>query len=246
MKQILNASNLSGLSSVRHAFFTREWGNAGFSGQENEVDAHVARDAMAAHLGVAGDNLLSAYQVHSPNVVIVDDVWVAGDRPRADALVTAKKGIALGILTADCVPILFAGNGVIGAAHAGWRGAVGGVIENTLDAMERLGAVRAGIYAAIGPCIWQASYEVGAEFPASFLTENADNARFFTPSFKSGHYQFDLPGYVVAKLRGLGVASVAGSPADTCAEPERFFSHRYSTLRNEKRGGNIMSAIVLI
>ncbi|MGB9152068.1 MAG: peptidoglycan editing factor PgeF [Alphaproteobacteria bacterium] len=244
--EIILADNLGALSGIRHAFFTRSWGNAGFSGQENATDAAVTREQMAAYLHVNPQNLLSAYQIHSPDVVTVTEPWAAENRPKADALVTDKPGIALGVLTADCVPLLFADAGVIGAAHAGWRGAVGGVIDNTLDAMEKLGARRERIHAALGPCIWQKSYEVGSEFPAPFLAENPDYERFFRPAFKSDHYQFDLPGYVVAKLHDLGVHSVAQSPADTCAEHERFYSHRYSTLRAEKRGGNLMSAIALI
>jgi len=192
--------------------------------------------------------LLSAYQIHSSTVVTVTHNWLADDRPQADALVTNKKGFALGILTADCGPILFAdvGAGVIGAAHAGWRGALSGILDNTLDAMETLGASRKSIHAALGPCIWQKSYEVGPEFPAPFLAEDPAHQRFFRAAFKSDHYMFDLPGYIMARLHALGVGSLAASPADTCAEPERFFSHRYSTLRNEKRKGNLMSAISLI
>ena len=246
--EILFADNLSGFSGVRHAFFTREWGNSGFSGQENTRDVGAVRGCMAAHLAVEPHNLLTCYQVHSPDVVVVAEPWGAEDRPRADALVTDKAGIALGVLTADCVPVLLVDNGagVIGAAHAGWRGAVGGVIENTLDAMEQLGARRKSIQAALGPCIWQKSYEVSAEFAAPFLAENPAHERLFRPALKSGHYQFDLPAYVVAKLHDLGVASVAVSPADTCAEPQRFFSHRYSTLRGEPREGNLMSAIARV
>ena len=249
----LLADNLSALSGVRHAFFTRDWGNSGFSGQENLEDVAGVRARMAAHLAVAPSDLLSVYQVHSPDVVVVTESWAAADRPRADALVTDKAGIAIGILTADCVPVLFAdtqslggGAGVIGAAHAGWRGAVGGVIENTLAAMERLGARRSSVHAALGPCIWQKSYEVDVVFAAPFLAENPAHERLFKPSFKSGHYQFDLPAYVVGKLRDLGVGSIEVSPADTCAEPERFFSHRYSTLRGEARKGNLMSAITRV
>ena len=246
--EILLADNLSTLAGARHAFFTRAWGNSGFSGIKNGDDVDAARARMAGHLAVEPANLLSCYQIHSPDVVEVTESWAAEERPRADALVTNKVGIALGILTADCVPVLFAdsGAGVIGAAHAGWRGAVCGVVENTLDAMERLGARRNRIHAALGPCIWQKSYEVGVEFAAPFLAENPSHERLFRPAFKSGHYQFDLPAYVVGKLRDLGVASVEPSPADTCAEPERFFSHRYSTLRGEQRKGNLMSAIALV
>jgi len=248
MTEILSADNLATLSGVRHGFFTRAFGNGGFSGQEDPSDVPPSRERMTHALGVAPQNLLSAYQIHSPDVVTVDTIWGKQDRPEADGLVTDRPGIALGILTADCVPILFADQraGIIGAAHAGWRGAITGVVENTLEAMEKLGGQRKHIAAALGPCIWQKSYEVGPEFPAPFMAEASDNERFFAPAFKSDHYQFDLPGYVVAKLHRLGVPSVQHSPANTYAEPERYFSHRYSTLRAEKRQGNLMSAIALV
>jgi YfiH family protein len=162
-------------------------------------------------------------------------------------MVTREKGIALGILTADCAPILFVDRkaGVIGAAHAGWRGAVSGVIENTVEAMVKLGANKTGIEAAIGPCIWQNSYEVGPEFPAPFLAEDPANEKFFRPVFKSDHTMFDLPGYVAARVKKTGIASVDPSPADTCADEARFFSYRRSTLRKEQRAGNLISVIVL-
>ena len=162
-------------------------------------------------------------------------------------MVTNVKGIGLGVLTADCVPILLADRkaGVIGAVHAGWRGALSGIIENTVDAMEKLGARRGSIEAAIGPCIWQRSYEVGPEFPAPFLAENPDNERFFRPAFREGHTMFDLPGYAEAKLRNLRLGSVAPSPADTCADEARFFSYRRSTLRGFAREGNQISVVVL-
>jgi YfiH family protein len=202
---------------------------------------------MAAYLGILPTHFLCCRQVHSPNVVTVEDLWIPDAAPSADAMVTNKPGIALGILTADCVPVLFAATNVrvIGAAHAGWRGAVEGVLENTLKAMEKLGAQRKFIEAALGPAIAQVSYEVGPDFPKPFLAENPAHERFFIHSVRSGHYQFDLPGYVVEKLHHLGVGSVKPSPADTCAEPQRFFSHRYSTLRGEKRKGSLISAIAM-
>jgi YfiH family protein len=252
MPDILLADNLETLPGVRHAFFTRAYGNGGFYLQENPQDVFVTRGRMAGQLGVETDHLLSAYQHHSPDVVVVTEIWDANHRPKADALVTNQKGFALGILTADCVPVLFAdprgneGAGVIGAAHAGWRGAIGGVLENTLTAMEKLGARRKSVHAALGPCIWQNSYEVGPEFPAPFLAEDPAHEKFLRRAFKSDHYMFDLGGYVSNKLRGLGVASVEPSGADTCAAPDRFYSHRYSTLKGEKRTGNLMSAIALI
>jgi polyphenol oxidase len=186
-------------------------------------------------------------QIHSPIAITVGDVWEFKNAPEADAMVTDRPGIALGVLTADCVPVLLAARNVavIGAVHAGWRGALGGVIDNTLEAMEKRGAQRKSIQAALGPCIWQNSYEVGPEFPAPFLAENPANERFFQNTRKGNHCQFDLSGYIASKLRALGITSIAASAADTCADPNLFFSHRYSTLRGEKREGSLVSAIVL-
>jgi YfiH family protein len=248
MIEILTADNLATLANIRHAFFTRGYGNPGLSRAETRNEALQVRALMAAQLGVAPENFLCCHQIHSPDVVTVTEIWQPLNNPQADALVTDKKGVALGVMTADCVPVLFAdkGAGVIGAAHAGWRGALSGVLENTLDAMEKQGALRRRIETALGPCIWQNSYEVGPEFPAPFLAEDPAQARFFRPAFKSDHYMFDLPGYVMARLRQQGVGSVEPSMGDTCAAPELFFSHRHTTLRGEKRDGNLMSAIAMI
>jgi YfiH family protein len=246
MRDILLADNLKNIPAIRHGFYTSAWGNCGLSSAYDSVEAAENRRRVAESFSVAPENLLSCYQIHSPDVVTVTKPWTVADRRKADAMVTAERGIALGILTADCVPLLFADTktGVIGAAHAGWRGAIGGVIENTLDAMEKLGAKRSSIVAALGPCIAQKSYEVGPEFPAPFLAENPANEKFFRPAFRSNHYMFNLPGYVEAKLRGLGVASVEPSPADTCADETRFFSYRRSTLQGTDRAGSLISVIV--
>lgn len=244
MQDVLCADDLKMLSGIRHGFYTRAWGDCGWG---RAADVNTARQGVAKHIGVKPDHLLSVYQIHSPTVITVDTPWKAASRPHADAMVTKAKGVALGILTADCVPVLFAdaGASVIGACHAGWRGAVTGVIENTVSAMEKLGASRKAIHVAIGPCIWQNSYEVGPEFPAPFLAENPQHDKFFKPAFKSDHYMFDLPGYAVAKLKEAKLAHIEASPADTCADETRFFSYRRSTLRNEDRGGSLISVIVL-
>lgn len=244
---ILFSENLSSQAAVRHGFFTRRFGNGGFARQENSADVHESRERMAASLGIAADHLLLCEQIHSPDVVTVTEIWDDTAYPKADAMVTNQAGLALAILTADCVPVLFADvdAGVIGGAHAGWRGAIGGVLENTLAAMEKLGGRRGRVQVGIGPCIWQDSYEVGPEFPALFLAENPANQRFFRQAAKNGHYQFNLPAYVEAKLRDLGVGGISPSPADTYADSENFYSHRYSTLRGEKRSGNLLSAIAL-
>lgn len=246
MTDVLYADNLQNLTGLRHGFFTSAWGNCGLANGFNQAELQENRRRVAEHVLAAPDALLSCYQIHSPDVVTVTEAWTVEQRPKADAMVTNVAGIALGILTADCVPLLFADAkaGVIGAAHAGWRGAISGVIENTLTAMENLGARRKAIEVAIGPCIWQNSYEVGPEFPAPFLAEDPGNERFFRPAFRSGHTMFNLPGYVEAKLQRLGVASVELSPADTAADENRFFSYRRSTLRNEQRGGSLISVIV--
>jgi polyphenol oxidase len=223
----LQADNLKDLPKVRHGFFTR---------------------MGCVNLGDGASPLLTCQQVHSPNCVTVTDAWCMEYRPKADAMVTAVKGLALGILTADCVPVLFAHAKaeVIGAAHAGWRGAIGGVLANTIKAMEALGASRRGIVAALGPCIWQVSYEVGPEFPAPFLAEDPANEKLFGLSARAGHYLFDLPGYVVGTLRKLGVGDVEPSPADTFADETRFFSYRRDCLRGEASPGRLISAIALM
>ena len=245
MKEVLTADNLKALSGIRHGFFTSAWGDCGISAGGEAAARNRAEAALS--LGVTPANFLSAYQIHSPDVVTVTKPWDTHSRPKADGMVTSLRGVALAIITADCVPALFVDPdaGVIGACHAGWRGAVSGVMENTVDAMEKLGVKRSSIHAAIGSCIWQKSYEVGPEFPAPFLAENPANEAFFRPAFKSDHYMFDLPAYAASKLRGLGLASVAPSLADTCADETRFYSHRRSTLRGEKRAGSLISVIVL-
>jgi polyphenol oxidase len=199
-------------------------------------------------LDVAPDALVTCYQVHSPTVVEVEAPWPREEAPRADAMVTTRRGLALGILTADCAPVLFADAeaGVIGAAHAGWRGAIGGVCEATLAAMAKHGARPERVAAAIGPSIAQASYEVGPEFPSPFLAETPDNAAFFVRSPREGHFLFDLGGYLERKLRKLGLGGVGRAPHDTASDEARFFSWRRTWLRGEKDYGRELSAIALV
>jgi polyphenol oxidase len=244
------------LAAACHAFFTREGGvseglfaslNCGLgSGDDAAKVAENRRRAMAA-LGLEGDRLVTGYQVHSADVAIVDERWRPEERPRADALVTRRQDVALGILTADCVPVLFADAeaGVIGAAHAGWRGALGGVLEATVAAMISLGAAPQRLSAGIGPAIAQPSYEVGPEFPAPFLAQDEANAGFFRKAPRAGHFLFDLPGYVARRLARLGLGAIEQSGSDTAAEPERFFSYRRSCLRQEPDYGRGLSAIRL-
>jgi hypothetical protein len=248
MPETLTADNLEPLTGIRHGFFTRGWGNCGISEKFDARELAANRAQVAWHLGVAPQNLLSCSQIHSPDVVTVTDLWTSENRPRADAMVTKMKGVALGILTADCGPLLFAdtGAGVIGAAHAGWRGALTGVIENTLAAMEKLGARKSNIHVALGPCIAWQSYEVGPEFPAPFLAENPAHENLFRPAFRSDHYMFDLPKYIEGKLRAAGLVSLSPAPADTAADEERFFSYRRNTLRNIAPTESLISAIALV
>jgi len=210
------------------------------------VEANRAH-AMAL-MDLPAEALVTVHQIHSPDVAVVKRPWPRAQNPKADALVTNQPGVALGILTADCVPILFADAEVrvIGAAHSGWKGTRDGVSEATVAAMERLGARRHRIHAAIGPAIQQKSYEVGPEFPERFTDFDPATDRFFVPSVRPGHFMFDLPGLVEEHLLALGLGSVERSPHDTAAEAELFFSYRRATLRGEPDYGRGLSAIALV
>jgi YfiH family protein len=242
---------------MRHAFFTRQGGvstglysslNCGL-GSGDDADAVRRNRALAMDaIDMPVENLSTLYQVHGRGVVTLEaPLPDGGDRPKADAFVTRTPGVVLGILTADCVPVLFCDPEarVIGAAHAGWKGAIGGVLEATLDAMAALGADRARVHAGIGPCIAQRSYEVGPEFPAPFLAEDENNARFFAPSRNEGRWMFDLRGYAGWRLRDAGLRQIHSLPNDTCGEADRFFSYRRSCLKGEPDYGRGLSAIVL-
>lgn len=239
------------LEGIPHGFLGRRGGvsrgivsglNVGF-GAEDEPDAVVANRGRAAATVLPGARLVSVHQVHSPDCVIVEEPWDEAARPVADALVTARPGLLLGIVTADCAPVLFADReaGVVGAAHAGWRGAHGGVIEATVAAMESLGARPGRIAAAVGPAIAQESYEVGEDFRANF---DASDSRFFLPG-RAAHYQFDLEAYVLSRLKAAGVGRMAGLGLDTYADEERFYSFRRSTHRREPNYGRQFSLIGL-
>ncbi|MCC6890232.1 MAG: peptidoglycan editing factor PgeF [Hyphomicrobiales bacterium] len=254
---MLHAASLSTLPGIRHAFFTRSGGvSAGVYDSLNggvgsrDAPAHVTenRARMAAALGIAADHFLTAFQVHSPDVAIVEKPWLPQARPHVDALVTRRPGIAIGVSTADCGPILFADAAarVIGAAHAGWRGALTGVIEATIAAMEKIGADRSNIAAAMGPMIRQPNYEVGPEFVERFLADSAANARFFTPGAKGGHALFDLAGYITGRLRAAGIAHLEDIGRCTYADPDTFFSYRRSMHRSEPDYGRHINAIALM
>jgi len=247
---------LSGDGAVRHGFFTREGGvsdglfaslNCGF-GSGDDADK-VARNRSIAmdRLGFAADRLVTCRQVHSASVVAVATPWRREDSPSADGMVTAEPGIALGVLAADCAPILFADAeaGVIGAAHGGWRGALDGVGEATVAAMVGAGARADRIRAGIGPCIGQESYEVGPEFPPRFAAIDAESAAFFVPGARPGHFRFDLGGYIAHRLARLGLAAIERAPHDTAADARRFFSYRRACLTGERDYGRSLAAIAL-
>lgn len=241
-------------AGVKHAFFTRNGGvsegvyatlNGGVGSSDER--AHVAenRRRMAETLGVAPERLLVPFQIHSPDCLIVDAPWA--ERPRCDGLATATPGLALGVTGADCGMVLFADPkaAVVGACHSGWKGALTGVVEATISAMERLGAKRADTIVALGPTIGPASYEVGPEFVAQFTAQSPDHARFFTPSVKDGHKMFDLPAFIGMCVERAGVASFENLGLDTYADEERLFSYRRTTHRKEPDYGRLVSAIVL-
>jgi hypothetical protein len=253
---MLQAKSLAALPGMRHAFFTRDGGvsqgiYASLNGGVGSADTreHVAenRARMAGALGVAPEALLSAYQIHSPDVVVAERPWPHEARPHADAIVTRVPGLAIGVSTADCGPVLFADAQarVIGAAHAGWRGALAGVTDATIVAMEGLGAARQRIVAALGPMIHQASYEVGADLVERFDAADPANRRFFRPSARAGHALFDLPGYIASRLTDAGIAGIEDLDRCTYAEPERFFSFRRTTHRGEPDYGRHVNAIAL-
>ena len=239
---------------VRHGYFTRIGGvsdgiyrglNIGTGSSDDQTLVAENRRRVADWMGVAADHLLTAHQIHSPDVVIAREPF-AGPRPKADAIVTDRPGIAIGASTADCGPVLFADARarIIGAAHAGWKGAFTGVLENTVAAMEGLGASRERIVAVLGPSIGPDNYEVGPEFVARFVEADADNHRYFKPSGTAGHSMFDLNQYTLDRLRNAGVTA-EGLGRCTYAEEDLFYSYRRTTHRKEADYGRQVSAIVL-
>lgn len=258
---MITVSALNELASIRHGFFTRSGGvseglfsflNCGFGSDDDVSKVAENRGLAMEMLGQPADALVTVHQVHSPNVVTVEGRIPYDQSVEADAMVTNKPGIALGILTADCAPVLFADTKakVIGAAHAGWKGALSGVLENTLEAMETLGANRKQITAAVGPCITQRSYEVGPEFREAFIAADSSSRLHFAKSRTEGKFLFDLPEYVGKRLLKMGLKDTVATPCDTCLEEDRFFSYRRATLKSEIRNekvayGRQLSAIVL-
>jgi polyphenol oxidase len=248
--EFLTASNLK----PRHGFFTRNGGvsegrfaslNASLSSQDSRENVMANRARIAHALGATPERLLGLTQVHGADVVVARKPWAAGEGAKADAMVTDVPGLALGVITADCGPVLFADvqAGVVGAAHAGWRGAAMGVLEATVAAMRALGAK--SIAASVGPCISQASYEVGFDMREAVLAQDAAAGGFFGAGAREGHFQFDLAGYCLARLERAGCVSVQALHADTRDDTARFFSHRRRTLEGGGPIGHQLSAIVL-
>lgn len=252
----LSARPLAALAGIRHAFFTRHGGvsrgffaslNCGLGSADDAAAVRENRARAARALDARPENLVTLHQVHGITVINVDRPWTTDVRPQADALVSTTPGIALGALAADCAPILFADARarVVGAAHAGWRGALAGVIGATVEAMCAAGARAPDIVASVGPCIGRESYEVGPEFPGPFIASDPANARFFRPAARAGHFMFDLAGYCAARLEAAGVGTVAVTGQDTCAPGSDFFSYRRAVLNGERDYGRGLSAIML-
>ena len=253
--EALTAASLR-LAGIGHGFFTRIGGvsegvyaslNSGVGSRDSPEAVAENRSRTAAALGVAPQRLAVPYQVHSADAAAISGPWAPQARPNCDALATATPQLALGVTGADCGMILFADSRarVIGAAHAGWRGALAGIVEATVAAMERLGARRSDIVAALGPCIGKASYEVGPEFVAAFAAAGEDTARYFAASRNAGRSMFDLNAYIAERAARSGVGAFEDLRLDTYDDEERFFSYRRSTHRREGDYGRLISAIVL-
>jgi len=250
----LDSPLLSAIPGLRHAFFTREGGisdgiyaklNGGLGSNDDPASVAENRRRMADLMGISPAHFLNVHQVHSPDAVVATGPW-PGQKPKADAIVTRAAGLAIGITAADCGPVLLVDPNarIIGAAHAGWKGALAGILEATVAAMEGLGAERNGIVAAIGPMIRQQSYEVGSEFVTRFIDADADNAAFFLPAQRDGHAMFDLAGFIRMRLEAAGVLMIDDLGLDTYSD-ERFFSYRRSVHRNEPDYGRHVHAIAL-
>jgi len=251
---IMGSSLLAAVPGLRHAFFTCEGGvsdgiykslNGGLGSQDDAANVAENRRRMAEQMGVAPELFLSVHQIHSPDAVVATGPW-PGAKPRADAMVTRTEGLAIGVTAADCGPVLLVDPAarVIGTAHAGWKGALSGIVESTIGAMEKLGAERGRIVAAIGPLIRQHSYEVGPEFVERFLETDAEHARFFVPSERDRHSMFDLASFIRMRLENAGVLMIDDIGVDTYSD-ERCFSYRRSVHRNEPDYGRHVHAIAL-
>jgi YfiH family protein len=241
---------------IRHGFFSRLGGqshgiygslNCGLGSNDSPEIVNANRKAVAESIGISSGKLVTLYQVHSAKAVIAEETWAEGKSPEGDALVTDKPGLAIAILTADCTPVLFADRQkkIVGAAHAGWKGALSGVLESTIDQMVACGSKHEDITAAIGPCIGAKSYEVSDAFKNPFLVQDAANAQFFVPAQKPGHLIFNLPGYVAARLTKAGITEIHDTRRDTLTDENTYFSYRRTTLRGEKDYGRQASVIAI-
>ncbi|MCK4945840.1 MAG: peptidoglycan editing factor PgeF [Alphaproteobacteria bacterium] len=249
-------SDLEDISWVQHGFFTRLGGvssgvytslNCGLKTADKLTNILANRSRVSEVMGILPEHLMIAKQVHGAQVVHVEKPWKFGNAPEGDAMVTAEKGIGLGIITADCVPVLLASkkDRIIGAAHVGWKGAFGDTLESTVEAMKKIGAAPETIHVALGPCIGAHSYEVRDDFKIQFLEQDRSNERFFKEAPRQGHLLFNLPGYVAEKLYALGVTSVHDICQDTLMNETSFFSHRRAFLKSEKDFGSQLSVIVI-
>ena len=252
----IEAPPLAELPGIRHGYFTRLGGVSSgiYSGLNTGLGSRDERDSVAENrarvchaLGVAADALATPHQVHSAEAVLVDMPWEPGKGPKADAVVTDRPGVAIGVGTADCGPVLFADKdaGIVAAAHAGWKGAMTGILEATIQKMEILGAERGRIVAILGPTISGQAYEVGPEFRERFVGAAPENEAFFSPSQRAGHALFDLPAYIVLRLEQAGVAHAGSLDHCTYADERRFYSYRRATHRGEPDYGRLLSAIVI-
>jgi YfiH family protein len=253
---MLTIGPLNEVARIRHGFFSRQGGvsegvyatlNCGYGSGDDAAKVTENRARAMAQIELDRDRLVTAYQCHSAEVAVVETPWEREAAPKVDGLVTREPKLGLGILTADCAPVLMADakGRAIGAAHAGWRGALDGILEATIEAMIGLGARREAIVVGIGPMIGQRSYEVGPEFPAPFLEQSEDNGDFFYPARREGHFMFDLKGYIARRLGRAGLGRVQILPCDTCAEENRFYSYRRACLRGESAYGRGLSVIYL-
>ncbi len=256
MIKSVKADQLVGQELVRHAFYTRQGGvskgsysslNCSFTNDDDLNHIVENRKRVAEDFGIDPDNLVMCRQIHSADIMVVDKPWSMDDSPEADGLVTNKRGVALGVLSADCVPVLLSDykTGVIGAVHAGWRGALSGVVEQAVEAMVGLGAVKESIVGALGPCIWQDHYEVDIQMMIQFTDRDVNDRRFFIESEKENHYMFDLPGYVRSRALSAGISDCALPAYDTYAEPEDFFSCRRNFHNDAGEHGAQVSVIML-
>jgi hypothetical protein len=253
---MLTSPRLAALSGIVHGFFTREGGvsdgvyaslNGGLGSHDERPRVLENRARMAAALGVAPSHFATVHQTHSPDAVLIERPWDEAERPKADALVTRAPALAIAVSSADCGPVLFADEEarVIGAAHAGWKGALTGVLEATIARMEGEGARRANIKAALGPTISRRAYEVGPEFEARYREADAASRAFFEPAARDGHFMFDLPGYIALRLAAAGIGEVEDLGRCTFGDETLFYSYRRMTHRREKDYGRHLSAIAL-